>query len=72
MLELKRIEVEEKVANRFIRRKEEMGESNRSRVEFLRITEEIADCEFEPRLLLGFPGQPPSSLNRPTKNHHNF
>jgi hypothetical protein len=52
MLELKRIEVEEKVASRFIRRKEEMGESNRSRVEFPRITEEIADCEFEPRLLL--------------------
>jgi hypothetical protein len=52
MLELKRIEVEEKVASRFIRRKEEMGESNRSRVEFLRITEEIADCNFEPRLLL--------------------
>jgi hypothetical protein len=24
------------------------------------------------RLILGFPGQPPSSLNRPTKNHHNF
>jgi hypothetical protein len=34
MIEFKRIEVEEKIASRFIRRKEEMGESNRSRVEF--------------------------------------
>jgi hypothetical protein len=52
MLELKRIEAEEKIASSFIRRKEKMGESNRSRVEFPRITEEITDCEFEPRLLL--------------------
>jgi hypothetical protein len=31
------------------------------------------DCGYPvPKSLLGFPGQPPSSLNRPTKNHHNF
>jgi len=52
MIELKRIEAEEKIASSFIRRKEKMGESNRTRVEFPRITEEITDCEFEPRLLL--------------------